>query len=522
MKPGHSPAAKNDHAPEINFNPDLFNNVFWHIQTAFDSLKVRYIWLFGGSSASKTFSVVQQLVVKMLQGPDENALILRKFAVDIRDSIYSDFKTVISDWGLTDLFVIQQNYIECKTGSYVRFRGLDDSEKIKGISNFKRVVLEEISQFDEVDLKQIRKRLRGKEGQQIIGIFNPISEEHWIKVNVFDKEELKEVDTNFYSDAAGTNIPISGMWVNAFGNLVILKTNYQDNVYIVGRWAVNASGDLVQVGGFVDQHVIDDFEKDKADDFNYYNVYGLGNWGRLRTGGEFWKDFNTNVHIKENSKNQLYNPALPIHMTWDKNVHPYQPCALWQIETIDGKKHFRQFDEIAFADPKNRVRHVLEHFILTYPHTTVKGLFVYGDRTAISEDSTKEKGENMYTEIIGTLKNYHPTLRMQSVNPSVYQSGKFVNACYHHNEGNIWITIGSNCKKSIHDYQYALEDSEGGISKKLVKNKATGVSYQEFGHFSDTKRYLFTVAAHGEYQTFLKSGKATKISTGKAISKNTY
>lgn len=495
--------------PEINFNPDLFNNVFWHLKEAFNNTLIRFIWLFGGSSASKTYSVVQLQVIKMLEGPDENALVLRKYATDIRDSIYSDFKNIIIEWGLEDLFIMQQNYIKCKTGSYVRFRGLDDSEKVKGISNFKRVILEEISQFDEVDLKQIRKRLRGKSGQQIIGIFNPISEEHWIKVNVFDKEVLTEVNSD-----------ISGKWVNESGNTIILKTNYLDNKYIVGPH-------------FIDQHVIDDFEKDKVQDFAYYSVYGLGNWGRLRTGGEFWKDFNPNIHIAPNkvlsNLPALYNPLLPIHMGWDKNVRPYQPCALWQLEFIktpDGKtivkKNFIQFDEFAYEDPRNRVRIVCQDFVSKYPPTLVKGLFVYGDRTAIAEDSTKEKGENMFTEIMSYLKEYRPTLRMQSVNPSVFQSGKFVNACYKYNEGYINLTIGDNCKKSIYDYQYALEDAEGGISKSTKKHPVTGVTYQEFGHFSDIKRYMITVAFSNEYQKFLAGGRATKITTGRNASKNTY
>ena len=126
----------------------------------------------------------------MLEAPNENALILRKYATDIKDSIFADFKNIISLWELNDFFTIQQNYIVCNyTGSFVRFRGLDDSEKVKGISSFKRVILEEVTQFDEVDFKQVRKRLRGREGQQIIGIFNPVSESHWIKENIFDLEK---------------------------------------------------------------------------------------------------------------------------------------------------------------------------------------------------------------------------------------------------------------------------------------------------------------------------------------------
>lgn len=486
-----SKSQKTKKIPEINFNPELFNNVFWHLKEAFNNPLIRYIWVYGGSSASKTFSVVQLQVIHMLMGSNENALVLRKFAVDIRDSIYSDFKTVINDWGLSELFIIQQNYIECKTGSFVRFRGLDDSEKIKGIAGFKRVILEEISQFDEIDLKQIRKRLRGKSGQQIIGIFNPISEDHWIKVNVFDKELLTEVESD-----------ISGKWVNESRNMVIMKTNYLDNVYIVGRWR---GGKLV--GGFVDQHVIDDFEKDKVTDFDYYNVYGLGNWGRLRTGGEFWKDFNTNIHVRP----VTYNPSLPIHMYWDENVNPYLPCAIWQVDGLN----LTQIDEIALSDPKNRVKHVCEEFRKRYPVDQVQGLFIGGDRTAIKEDTKMEKGKNFYTEILNTLSDYKPHFRMQSANPSVVKSGEFVNECYAGKQP-IKIIIGINCKKSVYDYSYCLEDSDGTIKKTMVKNKVTGVSYQEFGHFSDIKRYVVTMTYPSEYSKYLSGKGGKRIRMGKS------
>ena len=126
-----------------------------------------------------------------------------------------------------------------------------------------------------------------RRGSRSVGIFNPISEEHWIKTSVFDNEELKEVDSNCYHPVPGERIPISEMRVNEKGNLVIMKTNYLDNIYIVGKWR-----DGKFTGGFVDRHTIDDFEKDKIEDPNYYRIYGMGEWGKLRTGGEFWKHFN--------------------------------------------------------------------------------------------------------------------------------------------------------------------------------------------------------------------------------------
>ena len=489
---------------EINFNPELFNNIFWHLSEAFNDTKVRYIWLYGGSSASKTYTVVQLQIISMLYGADENALILRKFATDIRDSIYSDFKNVIREWELGELFEIQQNFIKCKTGSYVRFRGLDDSEKVKGISNFKRVIMEEVSQFDEVDLKQMRKRLRGQRGQQIIGIFNPISEEHWIKTNIFDLEVLTEVDTEKEArdkKKAIRDWKISGKWHNSTHNTLIFKVNYLDNKYIVGEH-------------YVDQHVIDDLESDKIKDFNYYNIYGLGNWGKIRIGGEFWKDFNANLNVAT----VPWDEDLPIHLSWDENVNPYLTCLVWQIKGKDAT----QIDEICLEDPRNRIKHVCMEFRQRYPQSRVKGLFIYGDRTSWKEDAKKEKGENFFTDVLNNLIEYKPQLRLQSSNPSVVQSGQFINEIYARQEGGITIKIDHRCKRSIHDYQYALEDSDGTIKKTKKTNPVTKVSYEEYGHASDAKRYILTMVFANEYQNYLKGGRSMRIGVGKNTSKHRY
>lgn len=509
---------------EFDFNPDLFNNLYWHLRQAFDNLLIRFIWVYGGSSASKTYSVVQLQIVKMLESKGENALVMRKYGTDILDSIYADFKNVITEWGLTHHFKIQQNYIECLlTGSYVRFRGLDDSEKVKGISQFKRIILEEVSQFDEADLKQIRKRLRGKIGQQIIGIFNPISEDHWIKTNVFDKEGIAELgmaterDTDIYCAHADDNIPISGMWVNDKGNLVVFKNNYIDNVFIVGRWKNG-----VLVGGFVDQHTIDDFEKDKIDDNNYYQIYALGNWGKLRTGGEFLKEFKYSRHVTDVIG---YNHKMPVHQSWDENVNPYLPCEIWQLYPEDnnlvhngiplkGRKVAVQIDEIFLEDPFNRRHHVCNEFKRRYPVDVVQGLFVYGDRTSLKEDTAKEKGENFFTDLLKYQYAYHPGLRIQDVNPSVKKSGEFVDTCFA-GTSDIAILINAKCKKSIADYQYALEDENGNIKKTLKKHPVTKVTYQEFGHATDTLRYIMTRAYAAEYAQYLAGGKGRPVKSGK-------
>lgn len=506
---------------KFDFNPDLFNEIYWHILRAIRNPLIRFIWAFGGSSASKTFSVVQAQIILMLEEKNQNALVMRKVGADILDSIYSDFKNIITDLELTRYFTIQQNYIRCNlTGSFVRFRGMDATGKIKGITGFKRVIMEEVDQFDEVDFKQVRKRLRGMKGQQIIALFNPISEEHWIKKNVFDLETLIEEPTT----------DMAGKWINDKGNTVIMKTNYLYNYFVVGKFRknedggmyVDEDGQLQQIGGFVDQHTIDDFEKDKIQDNNYYQIYGLGNWGRIRVGGEFWKDFNTNIHLTDIG----WQKAYPLHITWDENVNPWLTCLVWQLfpeenKIMPGKKLAIQIDEICLEDPNNRIPAICKHFQQRYPQNEVAGLFVYGDRTSLKEDAKLEKGENFFTLILTHLSTYKPRLRVPSCNPSVWDSAGFINHIYAGFEP-IWILINRKCKKSVHDYEYALEDSDGTLKIVKKKHPITEVTYEEYGHPSDAKRYLITVAYQNEYSIYLRGGHIRIPKVGKAIAKHSY
>jgi PBSX family phage terminase large subunit len=523
----------------IKFKRRLFNKIFFILRVLFNNETIRFIWVYGGSSASKTYSVVQLLIMKMLENSGETAMVFRKHGVDIKDSIYADFVSIIKAWKLQDHFIIQINYIECKlTGAYIRFRGLDDEHKIKGISGFKRIVLEEISEFDHTDLKQIRKRLRGKKGQQIICLFNPVSEEHWIKKKIFDEEKLYSMVPGdgyggMFVDAKGelVDTSISGIQVNDKGNTVILKTNYLDNWFIVGKWK---DGKLV--GGYVDQHTIDDMEKDAIKDPEYYEVYGLGNWGKIRTGSEFWKDFKRTTCTTD----IYWCEAQPIFLSWDENVNPYLTCLVWQLysqprmelikkqliagghEWVLEKKYLAiQIDEICLEDPRNRVHDVCAEFKSRFPHGRVAGLFNGGDKTSVKEDTKLEKGENFFTKAEEHLRDYNPRRRLQSVNPSVVQSGGFINQCYRR-DTDVAILINRKCEKSIEDYQYAPEDSDGTIKKTRVMNKITKVSYEKYGHPSDAKRYIITYNFADEYQKYLRGGKRHMPKSGKNVSKNSY
>ena len=460
----------------IEFEADVFNEIYHEISEAYENEDVRFIFIYGGSSSSKSYSQVQKTITYMMEGSENNSLIFRKFSTDIDNSIFQDFKTIISDWGLNDYFKIQKHYIECKiTGSFTVFKGLDDSEKIKGLSGFKKIIMEELNQFDYADFKQAKKRLRGMKGQQIIGIFNPVSEMSFIKTEIFDNEVFTDITSNIQSKQ-----------INESGDTIVLRTCYLDNIWIVG----DGSG-----GGFIDKHVIADFERDKVSDINYYNIYALGMWGKLRTGGEFLKQFKSEKHVGL----YPYNENEPLHIGFDENVLPYLTCNVFQL--YDGK--LRQIDEIMLKDPLNTLKDTCEEFLKRYGKNQ-QGLFVYGDATSKKQDTKLQKGQNFYLLIKGYLSKLKPIFKVPKSNPSVIMSRNFTNDILAGEIDGVSIGFDSRCRNSINDYQYCTEDSEGKVNKKVVKDKVSGLSWQEYGHATDVLRYILTAMFLNEYKKFMK------------------
>lgn len=461
----------------IEFDEEVFNEIYHEIDEAYQNEDIRFIFIYGGSSSSKSFSVVQKTILYMLEDSQNNSLIFRKFSTDIDNSIFEDFKRIISDWELSDYFKIQKHYIECKsTGSFTVFKGLDDSEKIKGLSGFKKIIMEELNQFDFADFKQAKKRLRGMTGQQIIGIFNPVSEMSFIKTEIFDNEIFENLPSK-----------IQEKRINKSGDTIVLRTCYLDNIWIVG----DGFG-----GGFIDKHVIADFERDKINDINYYNIYALGHWGKLRTGGEFLKQFKTEKHVG----NYPYDENLSIHVTFDENVLPYLTCNVFQL--FPGGA-LRQIDEIMLKDPLNTLKDTCEEFMNRYGNNR-QGLFVYGDATSKKQDTKLQKGQNFYLLIKGYFSKLKPIFRVPKSNPSVVMSRNFTNDLLAGEIEGVSLGIDSKCRNSINDYQYCTEDEDGKVNKKVIRDKISGLSWQERGHCCDAIRYLICSMFLEKYKKFLR------------------
>lgn len=471
------------------FNPNAFQLLKYVLD-----ITVRFIYLYGGSSSGKTFSVAQViLILTMWEG--SNTLVLRKVATSIKDTIYQSFKAAADSLGISGhfKFVDSLKVITClDNGARIVFKGLDDEEKIKGLESFKRVVMEELNEFEERDHKQIRKRLRGMEGQQIIQMFNPVDASCWIKKKLFDTQRWHEVPMEVV--IGGRKIPAELTNVKTLRmnegktilnprtkepeyrppNTVIIQSTYLNNFWIVG----SPDGTY----GFYDEQCVADFEFDRLHDPDYYNVYALAEWGVIRTGSEFFGSFNRGVH----STTVSYDPELPIHISVDNNVLPYISFTFWQIHTGE-KTILRQIDEVCAESPNNTVRKAAKLVAVKLkkinPNLRWK-IHLHGDASTRAANSIDDEKRSWLDLLIDALKKDGIDVIdcVGNKNPSVPMSGEFINAIYEGAFDDIGIEIGENCEISIEDYMSVQKDVNGAILKTKVKNKTTGQTYEEHGH----------------------------------------
>jgi len=461
---------------KINFHPTRFNPLYFELKEALANPSLRFIKIYGGSSAAKTYTISQALIIECISG--KNTIVFRKTGSDIQDTVYSDFKDILEKWGYIEkgFFTCYKNIVKCNlNGSYIRFRGLDEDSKIKGLSKFTYVYMNEFDQFEITDFKQARKRLRGRPGQKIIADWNPIDEDHWIKTQTLDTELWLDQE-KITTTVSGHEVKLhysSEKQVNEKGNILLIKTTYLDNYWVIG------SPDNSY--GYKDQHTLDDFERDKREDTNYYNIYALGNWGKVSIGGEFYKAFDQIAQ----TKNYNYNPALPLHISFDENVNPYLTLLIWQAEG----KNIRCINEICLKHPNNTLNHTLTEFTRQYPENKA-GLYVYGDRTSLKADTKLEKGQNFFTLIIDRLKEYNPIQRLPSANPPVKMRGNFINDIFRKRVPEIEIYFHEDCKETIRDFKYVKEASDGTKLKEKKKHPITKVPYEMYTHCSDASDYF--------------------------------
>ena len=160
--------------------------------------KKRYRVCKGSRGSKKSKTTALNLIVRLMQYPQSNLLVVRKTFATLADSCYSDLKWAIQRLGVEAYWKCTRSPLEMTytpTGQRILFRGMDDPLKITSISVPHGVLwwvwIEEAYEItDEDAFNKLDMSIRGEmpEGlfKQITLTFNPWSAQSWLKARFFD------------------------------------------------------------------------------------------------------------------------------------------------------------------------------------------------------------------------------------------------------------------------------------------------------------------------------------------------
>lgn len=458
---------------KLRLSRKWFNPLYFILNEIIKDNRIRLVLVYGGKSSAKTVSI-SQILAKECFLRKANTIAFRKESVLIQTTLKKSFNLAINTLRLRDGFERLQFQYRSISGAEIVLKGLDDPEKAKGIESYKYVYLDELNHFEASEFEQFNLSLRGIEGQKIFASWNPVSETSWVKKELVDSYEWE--DTDKFSALPSDS---SFVRISTDGKAILILTSYPDNYWIVGSHCGTY--------GYRDDNLIAEYERLKTKNFNSYRVNVLGEWGKIQSGNEFWKQFDETKHVAK----VLPDPSTTIHVSLDENVNPYVTCTVWQI--IPGTKTIKQVHEILSKSPDNNAPKAAKQLAGWLKKIEYKDvIFVYGDPSAGKRSTVDENNASFYDKYIEVLtkEGFRVQRRVGKSAPEVALSAAFINDIYESNLFGWRITISDTCIKSIDDYLIVKEDPAGKMLKEKVKDKQTGITYEPNGHISDAKRYI--------------------------------
>lgn len=409
----------------------LFNKSFFEIRKA----KTRFKVIYGGSGSGKSVSA-HQIELEIIQNTDKDTLFIRKHGSDIKDSCFKLLKEQAERFKITHLFdwyysQSKREIVSHKSGRCIMFRGIDDPEKVKSIVGIRRIVIEEASELDFADFRELNRRARGVKDIQIILILNPIDEEHWIKKQFVDPTGAYHNDTT------------------------ILKYNYQAN-------------------RFLTQEDIDELERLKLIDINEYNIYVLGMWG-VRDNKRAWLfNFDKAKHVVEDLP---FLPSYPVYLSFDFNNEPFA-CIAFQMSPQMGTKD--SFIHIIREFSGHwKVDEMCQRIKASFPASI---LYVTGDRSGQNDDIGRN--QTLYQMIAGFLGLSDKQMNLNSKNLEHADSRILCNSLF-----GVYPNIkvsGNQCKNLIGQCERAKVKEDAKLPGTLLKDREDHKN-DEF----DAMRYFF-------------------------------
>jgi phage terminase large subunit len=204
------------------------NIVYNHLLSSTTKITVEQ----GGTRSGKTYNILMWIIFSYCMNHKGKTIsIVRKTLPAVRSSVLRDFIAILSK---ANLYKVENhnksNFEYYLNGNTVEFMSVDQPQKVRGR---KRDLLF-LNEGNELDLEDWR-QLLFRTTEKVIIDFNPSDEFHWIYDEVLTRD-----DVDFY------------------------QTTYLDNP-------------------FLEKSIIDEIERLKTIDEQYWNIYGLGERGKNRS-----------------------------------------------------------------------------------------------------------------------------------------------------------------------------------------------------------------------------------------------
>lgn len=265
--------------------------------------------LYGGSSSGKTTVVQQYAIIKALEEPGDETLIIMETQTDVLVGMYEPMKDMLDAWGVpyephesVPTSIILCNGHTLYFSPIFRSKGTQSSESFKKYNNVRRVIINEATALTWEDFLQLRNRTGRTKPAEIITTFNPIDEQHWL----CQRYVLPYLNGTLDADIA------------------VSHTTHWDNPFLTPE-----------------KH--QEYEDLSKVDANYYRVYTLGLPGRLEgliyVEGMNWTHLPLDEWPETIYHDTILAPPIALGLDWGYSNDEVAIVAYWEYK---GQRYVHQ------------------------------------------------------------------------------------------------------------------------------------------------------------------------------------
>ncbi len=169
-----------------------------------------HYWLKGGRGSTKSSFISIEIILGIMKNPGTNAVVIRKVAANLKDSVYEQLIWAIDKLEVSELWTAKLSPLELvynQTGQKILFRGADKPKKLKSTKVSKGYIryiwYEECDEF--VGMQEIRtinqSLMRGGSKFDVFYSYNPPkSQRNWVNQEVLIESPDKRVHESTYLD----------------------------------------------------------------------------------------------------------------------------------------------------------------------------------------------------------------------------------------------------------------------------------------------------------------------------------